>query len=226
MVLFYMYIEDKNETLVLLPSKTRLIPAVATQNDASPSPLAKMTLVLLLPKTEMTLKPLPKIKMFLLLLLPAAVTQFSRKRPLQKDTSSNNMFLLLLPKIKLTLLLPPKTEMALLLLPPKTKVALLLPPKIMLIHFLLPPPKTKMALLLPPKMKPAFLLLPKMKMALLLLPKMKPAVLLLPKMKEAGPPAAAQDEATGTTSKCTFFTAAQISCLVSIFIFYKHSIFK
>ncbi len=45
---------------------------------------------------------------------------------------------------------------------------------------------------------------------------------------EAGLSAAAQDEAIGTTGsgKWTFFTAAQISRLVSIFIFYKHSIFE
>ncbi len=60
------------------------------------------------------------------------------------------------------------------------------------------------------------LLLPTIKMVLLIPPKMKMALLLLPKMKEAGLPAAAQDEAFGTTR--TFFTAAQISRLVSIFI--------
>ncbi len=66
-------------------------------------------------------------------------------------------------------------------------------------------PRTKMAFLLLPKMKMALQLLPRTKMAFLLLPKMKMALLLPPKIKTNG------------LSKMR---------VLSVFIFYKHSIFK
>ena len=66
-------------------------------------------------------------------------------------------------------------------------------------------PTMKMALQLLPRTKMAFLLLPKMKMALQLLPRTKMALLLPPKIKTNG------------LSKM---------CVLSVFIFYKHSIFK